>query len=548
MYCDYFGFKEFPFALTPNPRFIFLSKFHREAFAHLLYGIDSHAGFIELTGEVGSGKTTILRALLGQLDDAKHRTALIFNPRLSADELLRTINREFGISHSGSIDELIHALNQFLLQENAANRTVVLVIDEAQNLDPVVLEQIRMLSNLETDTIKLIQIVLAGQPELCKMLESDNLRQLSQRITVRFHLHPLDFEDMRSYIDHRLEIAGGWRAVTFTPSAFKKIFRHTKGLPRLINVICDRALLIGFTEETREITPKMVAQAVHELKRPSLTASEIRNRKIYGILLLATSLTATITILASALLDKQISPSNKPSSPAASAQLLITNERTPIENLSLELGKQKEIATALQGFNELAKLWNVRPVVGYAGKTVQAGLERISARRGLRLLTFTGSITELLQADAPCILELWLPGISGNRYLALTGHRAGSFFIEPVSQANRTLNETDLKSIWTGRAFIPWRNTHNLPESVELGSKSQEISRMQLMLAEAGTFIGKPTGTFDQVTQDAIKKFQLNQRLSVDGIPGPRTLLMLYHASGTENDPKLTGHGRSDNR
>jgi general secretion pathway protein A len=274
MYCDFFGFKEQPFAITPNPRFIFLSKNHKEAFAHLLYGIESHAGFIELTGEVGSGKTTILRSLLGQLDDTKHRTALIFNPRLSADELLRTINREFGILSTGTIDELMYALNQFLLQENASSRTVVLVIDESQNLDPIVLEQIRMISNLETDTDKLIQIVLAGQPELGKMLESENLRQLNQRIKVRFHLPPLDFNDMVSYIDHRLEIAGGWKAATFTLGALKKIFRQSQGLPRLVNVLCDRALLIGFTEECREISPKMIDMAIRELKRENLTKPE----------------------------------------------------------------------------------------------------------------------------------------------------------------------------------------------------------------------------------------------------------------------------------
>ncbi len=544
MYCDYFGFKEFPFAITPNPRFIFLSKSHREAFAHLLYGIDSHAGFIELTGEVGSGKTTILRALLGQLDDTKHRTALIFNPRLSADELLRTINREFGISHSGSIDELMHELNQFLLEENAANRTVVLVIDEAQNLDPVVLEQIRMISNLETDTNKLIQIVLSGQPELGRMLESENLRQLSQRITVRFHLHPLDFEDMVSYIDHRLEVAGGWRAAAFTPGALKKIFRQTKGLPRLINVNCDRALLIGYTEESREITSKMVAQAIRELRRDHPRSPAIRIRKIIGILLLA----ASISILAGSMIGKKNAPTNVQSPHAVSVQLPVDPGKTQIELLTLELGRQNEIASALRSFNELAKLLNVRPVVEYAGKTVQPGLEHISTRRGLRLLTFSGSITELLQADTPCLLELWLPGVSGNRYLALTRYSDGSFIVGPISQESHALNETDLKSIWTGRAFIPWRNTHNLPNSVAPGSKSQEISKMQLMLAQAGTFIGKPTGTFDPVTQDAIRKFQVKQRLPSDGIPGSRTLLMLYRASGTAKEPKLTDQGRPNIR
>jgi len=210
MYCHYFGFREKPFNITPNPRFLYLSKNHKEAFAHLLYGINSHAGFIELTGEVGTGKTTVLRTILEQLDDDSHRTAIILNPCLSALELLRNINREFGIAHEGLENgALLEELNRFLLQENRAGRTIVLVIDEAQNLAPAVLEQIRLISNLETESDKLIQILLAGQPELNTLLARAELRQLAQRITVRYHLLPMDFEDSSSYIRHRLQVAGG---------------------------------------------------------------------------------------------------------------------------------------------------------------------------------------------------------------------------------------------------------------------------------------------------------------------------------------------------
>src|SRR5512136_2325630 len=189
MYCEFYGFKEKPFTVTPNPRFMFLSKNHKEAFAHLLYGIDNHAGFIVLTGEVGTGKTTVLRTLLVQFDTTAIRSALILNPCLSALELLRAINREYAIPWEGlSAQELLEALNRFLLEEKKEGRTVVLVIDEAQNLEPQVLEQIRLISNLETETDKLIQIVLAGQPELAEILGKPELRQLRQRVTVRFHL------------------------------------------------------------------------------------------------------------------------------------------------------------------------------------------------------------------------------------------------------------------------------------------------------------------------------------------------------------------------
>jgi general secretion pathway protein A len=201
MYLDFFSFREKPFNLTPDPRFIFLSKNHKETFAHLLYGINNRVGFMALTGEVGSGKTTVLRALLSQLHTEHHRTALIFNPCLSPTELLQNINREFGIFVDPSqTSSLLEALNQYLLQQNAADRTVVLVIDEAQNLEAAVLEQIRLISNPETDREKLIQIVLSGQPELGVILARDDMRQLSQRITVRYHLWPMDFQDTVGYI------------------------------------------------------------------------------------------------------------------------------------------------------------------------------------------------------------------------------------------------------------------------------------------------------------------------------------------------------------
>lgn len=271
MYCEFFGFKEKPFNITPNPRFIFLSKTHKEVFAHLLYGVRSHCGFIEITGEVGTGKTTVLRTLLNQLESDAYRLALIFNPSLSALELLRSINAEFGIESTASTAvDLVHALNSFLLQENAAGRTVVLVIDEAQNLQPVVLEQIRMLSNLETETDKLIQIILVGQPELGATLARPELRQLSQRITVRYHLRPMDFDDTRAYMAHRMEVAGSRGAPNFTPRAEKKIFRFSSGYPRLINILCDRSLLVAYTENSHKITLGMVNTAIDELQQPAV--------------------------------------------------------------------------------------------------------------------------------------------------------------------------------------------------------------------------------------------------------------------------------------
>ena len=274
MYCKFYGFRESPFTITPNPRFLFMSDQHREAFAHLIYAVKSRAGFIELTGEVGTGKTTLLRTFLNRLDSEGHRTALIFNPCLSSLELLKSVNREFGLAwETGSRMDLLQVLNGFLLEQKAAGRSVVLVMDEAQNLSSEVLEQIRLISNLETETDKLIQIVLSGQPELLSVLAREELRQLNQRITVRYHLLPMSFESTRHYIEHRMELAGRFRAAEFSTAALKRIFRFSAGVPRLVNVVCDRALLIGFTQDSRTISGPMAAQAV----------SEVAGRTPYGM-------------------------------------------------------------------------------------------------------------------------------------------------------------------------------------------------------------------------------------------------------------------------
>ena len=267
MYCDFFGFSEKPFTITPNPHFVFLSSIHREAYARLLYGVDSHAGFISLTGEVGTGKTTMLRTLLTQLDPEKYTSALIFNPCMSGEQLLAGICREYGVeageqNRSGYLD----ALYTFLIEQNSAGRTVVLVIDEAQNLAPDVLEQVRMISNLETEQDKLIQIILAGQPELNDVLRRHDLRQLNQRITVRCRLTPMKLDDTTRYINHRLKISGSRLPDIFPSAAVRRIYRFSHGIPRLINVACEQALVMAWTREVRSVSPSIAAEVIAELQ------------------------------------------------------------------------------------------------------------------------------------------------------------------------------------------------------------------------------------------------------------------------------------------
>ncbi len=267
MYTQFYGFTEAPFSITPDPRYMFFSDRHREAFNHLLFGLQHRKGFIQLTGEVGSGKTTLCRALLSQLGE-QYQTALILNPMLSDSQLLRALLREFGVEKISRNDHLdnYEALNKFLLEKAHAGKECVLIIDEAQDLPGALLEQIRLLSNLETDNRKLIQIILLGQPELRDKLNDPALRQLRQRITIRYHLGPLAQADVRRYIEHRMTVAGGRGTPFFEDGAIARIYRYSGGVPRMINALADKALLAGFVYRTDRITKRMAEIAEKELE------------------------------------------------------------------------------------------------------------------------------------------------------------------------------------------------------------------------------------------------------------------------------------------
>jgi len=267
MYIEFFGLKELPFNITSDPSFLFLSKKHQEALAHLSYGIKERKGFIEITGEIGTGKTTLCRALLNSLGE-RVKTAYLLNSNITSDmQLLHTIVDDLNIKPAGKNKmALLKALNDFLLMQSSNGNNVVLIIDEAQNLKPKVLEQIRMLSNLETDKEKLLQIILVGQPELREILRSHELRQLNQRVAVRYHICPLDREETEHYINHRLSVAGANGNLTIFKEAIDEIYNFSNGIPRLINIISDKALLLGFVMETRNITDEIVKKSVEELE------------------------------------------------------------------------------------------------------------------------------------------------------------------------------------------------------------------------------------------------------------------------------------------
>jgi general secretion pathway protein A len=266
MYLQFFNLVEAPFNITPDPRFLFFSRHHREAMDHVMFGIQQRKGFIQLTGEVGSGKTTLCRAVLASLGNTV-KTALILNPSLSETQLMRAMLNDFDLEISGR-DRLayIEALNEFLLRQNREGINVALIIDEAQDLTTQVMEQVRLLSNLETDQHKLIQIVLCGQPELERRLARTDLRQLRQRITVRCSIHPLSEEDTMLYIRHRLTVSGPESSVEFDRGAVREVFRYSKGIPRLINAVCDNALLAGYVFRTQQIDARCAKSAILQLE------------------------------------------------------------------------------------------------------------------------------------------------------------------------------------------------------------------------------------------------------------------------------------------
>ena len=266
MYLEFLGLREKPFAITADPSFLYLSKKHREALSHMVYGIRERKGFIEITGEIGTGKTTLCKALLRHLDPTT-RTALILHPTLSELQLLQSVVQDFGMNpmHGGRLN-LFNQLNQFLLEQAGLGNNIVLVIDEAQNLSLRLLEQIRMLSNLETDKDKLIQIILVGQPQLREKLALPALEQLRQRIGVRYHISPLDRDEVRTYIDHRLRIAGSDGTLEWTSDGVDEVYQLSKGIPRLINLICDRTLLACYVFRIKRVEPDIVRRSYQELE------------------------------------------------------------------------------------------------------------------------------------------------------------------------------------------------------------------------------------------------------------------------------------------
>ena len=557
MYLDFYGFTEKPFTITPNPRFIFFSKIHKEAFALLLYGINNHFGFIELIGEVGTGKTTVLRTLLGQLSEDTYRIALIFNPFLSSTDLMRAINQEYGIpAASENVAELLGDLNRFLLQENAAGRTVVLVIDEAQNLAPDVLEQIRLISNLETETDKLIQIVLAGQPELGRLLAKPELRQINQRIALRYHLKPLGRDDSRAYIEHRLDIAGGRGKVTFTASAVNWIYRYSRGTPRLINMLCDRSLLIGYTEDKRKISGRIAALAFKDIM--------LKPARPFSPLLLggAALLCALVLFLVFGYPSpsEQKAPAQAQNSPAAAVPqgkgtslpapppaIVQTGAADLKQALRADLAVRSENKCAVQSFNALAPLLHVPPIKRLNEKLPAVKELKLQAgKRNLELTPFSGTLDELVRLDSPALLVISGKEGKGVFLEALVGTSNKDLIFSPPLVGRTTFSPGEFRLLWSGRAYILWRNPDNLPLALGPGARGPKVKKLQDLLQKAGSLDLKVSGFYDEATSKAVRGFQVAHGVRDTGIVGPFTLIHLYKAAKVPSTPSLAETRKSD--
>ncbi len=545
MYLEHFGLKEKPFNITPNPQFIFLSKNHKEVFAHLLYGLQSRCGFIEITGEVGAGKTTVLRTLFEQLEDEEFRLAFIFNPSLSADELLLEICRELNIKtgrNKGA--QLLPLINNFLLEENTAGRTVVLVIDEAQNLAAPVLEQIRVLSNLETETDKLIQIILVGQPELADLLGKTNLRQLNQRISVRYHLQPMDEADSISYIQHRLKIAGVVDRDVFTDAAIKLIFKHSTGLPRLINILADRSLLAAFSEDNDIVERQDVKTAIAELQHVS------RNTK--GYLSPNTLLLASLVVIAGAALffsllgflrgddpvmirvDQNVSEQN---SPSMVEKVSIPHETVHI--LREKLAAISEAESFTQAATALSSRWHAEFLEDLGAQFSSRDFIDTLELNGWQWTAYNGDFAKLMTFDTPVLLEFVLPGVPGRRYLAMTGLDSTHVSVYPPIAGQSLLSRNEIEALYSGKAYFVWKNYLDISYYSSIGTSASDVREIQSMLKEAGSNDLELSGVYDYRTIEAVTRFQAEKGIAQDGRVGPLTLLLLYQQSGYFNPPKL---------
>ena len=526
MYASYFGLSDNPFAITPDPRFLFLSARHTEALAHLLYGVTESGGFIQLTGEVGTGKTTLVRTLLEKLPDNVD-AALIINPRVSVLEFLRSICRELDIDWkpAQTPQDLIDALNAHLLKAHEKGRRVVLIVDEAQGLQAEVLEQVRLLTNLETREQKLLQIILVGQPELRELLARTELRQLAQRITGRYHLTPLSGTETRAYVNHRLTVSGAMAPI-FTASAVRSLQRISGGIPRLINIICDRALLGAYTHELRQVDSAMVRRAAREvLGERSAGSPSWRPALLAGLALLAVAAAASGLLWSSGTSSGGVAP-------AAQAAAVPPKPVPPA--LGAWLADPGHPSDTDAAFGTLFSLWG-------ASYNADDNACREAADAGLRCLYRRGTWNNLRGFDLPAIVTL--TGSDGTAHQLVMTRIDDSGVTLRAGSASARFPLSEVEPLWYGEFLILWRPDAHAPHPLAPGMNGSSVAWLRSQLAALQHTDDSGSAAYDAALATAVKRFQSEQHMQADGIAGEETLVRLSAALAAPGTPLLAAEG-----
>ena len=509
MYTEHFGLTEAPFSIAPNPRYLFMSRRHRDALAHLLFGVQSDGGFVLLTGEVGTGKTTLCRCLLEQIPNDVD-TAFVLNPLAGKGRaLMATICSEFGIKYpaKASLKMLVDRLNTYLMESHSNHRKAVLIIDEAQNLSYELLEQLRLLTNLETNERKLLQIILLGQPELLEMLEDRRLRQLNQRIIARFHLGALDSNETEAYITHRLAIAHG-QPELFTRSAMKRVYRISTGIPRVINLICDRALLGTYAEHKQQVTPRIISRAADEVlgnRRPG--AKPIR--------IVAAAVLLTIIAVWTLRPTEVATPRVTEITTSEPALATTSTAQTPTVPVPAKLNIRGH-ASASDAYHDLFALW------GTSFDDKASNPCELATAIGLRCLESIATLPELRELDRPVIVQL------NTEYFTLAQILDGTLTVIAGS-AQLSLTQAEFESNYNGTAQMLWRTPPAYQGPLKKNDRGATVDWLvtQLDLTEGHSPPIQAGFTFNDSLEERVRDFQRRAGLSPNGIVDPVTWIHL---------------------
>jgi general secretion pathway protein A len=564
MYTQHFGLKQPPFSIAPDPRYLYMSERHREALAHLLYGVRGDGGFVVLTGEIGAGKTTVCRCFLEQVPE-RCNVAYIFNPKLDVDELLRTICAEFHIAaaHEGpgaaTVKDHVDALNEHLLRTHAAGQSNVLIIDEAQNLSADVLEQLRLLTNLETNERKLLQIVLIGQPELRAALARPEMQQLAQRVIARYHLGALSEAETVHYVGHRLAVAGLAGAVPFDRGALRAIYRHSRGVPRRINLLADRALLGAYSKGSVRIDSGVVDGAAREVfDAPGPTPPQRRpvmeRAALVGLGLVAGAAIAAAVAMLGDRGDAMVAPVDAAAAPGAPAQLASAagparadpaptsapdptptlaepaRQTAPAEPFDLATGFESLTGAEKASWDDLARAWNI--ALGDGDPCAAARRQQLQCFRSSR-----STLALIRQLDRPGILTL-RDAYNRAAFAMLAGlaDDTATLMIDGVARSVPLLSLADY---WRGEFATFWRAPTEYSGAIADRRSGPTADWLALQLAAARGEARPLAGRFDDETlRGWIHAFQLTQGLPSDGVAGPLTLMMLNRAVGVD-EPRL---------